>query len=440
MLSYIAIQASKMKDVHLASCQIETPHEVVDLAWGLAREARERSKFKNVIDFGAGDCRFALRPEYFESYLGIERDCSRFQTAQLPPNARVVLGDALEKNYVDFDLCIGNPPYVRHHHLDKDWRSAVLHDFAQSGVKLKATANAFVLFLTKAILSTKDDGLVVQVIPYEWVTRPSALELRNFIKNEGWSVTVLRFAADIFPKVLTTASITIIDKANKAGLWRFGIIHADGAVEYVSSPSGSTSEVLKYTPRSASTFALRGLSPGGQEIFVLTEEERLFHGLSRRTDVVPAITSLRNFPSGKSTLDEKAFIQYYVEKGRRCWLIQSHAEKLSAQLSQYLLTVQDSWQKYSTCTARAVWYRYKPHSVPELLIASGFIGNTPKVVINKVKAVAVGSVYAVFSGRHDPSVLHKQLMSYDFRSKVVSHANNLNKIEVNQLNSVLEHI
>lgn len=429
-----------MKDVHLASCQIETPQEVVDLAWGLARELRERSKFQKVIDFGAGDCRFASRPEYFESYLGIERDASRFQAVKLPPNASVVLGDALVKTYVGYDLCIGNPPYVRHHHLDKDWRSDVLRGYAKCGIKLKATANAFILFLTKALLSTKDDGLVVQVIPYEWVTRPSALELRNFIEQENWSVTVLRFASDIFPDVLTTASITIIDKANKEGIWKFGIIHSDGGVEYVSSPSGGNSEVLQYSPRSTSSFALRGLSPGGQEIFVLTEEERLFHGLRKRTDVVPAITSLRNFPAEHGVLDEDAFNKYYVQKGRRCWLIQTHSKKLSPRLSRYLLTVQDNWKKYSTCTTREVWYRYRPHSVPELLIASGFIGDSPKVVINNVKAIAVGSVYAVFSGRHQPADLHERLTRYDFRSKVVGHSNNLKKIEVNQLNSVLEQI
>jgi hypothetical protein len=434
------MKPSQMKDVHLASCQIETPFTVVDLAWKLARTLRRSGKFGSVIDFGAGDCRFARDHKFFDSYLGIERDPSRFESIRLPPNAKVELGDALLKEFKNYDLCIGNPPYVRHHHLDPHWRSEVRKEFAKFDLRLKATANAFVLFLAKALFSTKDDGLIVQVIPYEWVTRPSALELRKFIQDKGWAVTVLRFSADIFPNVLTTASITIIDKADKTGLWRFGVIDSDGAIKDVANPSGNDSEVLTYSPRSSKYFALRGLSPGGQEIFVLTEEERLFHGLHKNIDVMPAITSLRNVPLEENLLDEVRFNKYYVQKGRRCWLIQTQVPHISQALSQYILSVKDGWKKYSTCTTRSVWYQYRSHPIPDLLIASGFTGDSPKIVINEVNAVAVGAVYAIFATGQDFGLLRRKLTNFNFREKVVSHANNLKKIEVNQLNAVLGQI
>ena len=431
-----------MKAEHLQDCQVETPLPVVDLTWSMALKLRNGKTFDSVIDLGAGDARFSRRHQAYLSYVGIEIDPTKVATQDLPSNAQVILADAMKWEPTGFDLCIGNPPYIRHHRLNPDWRNEVLgRIYSASGAKLKKTANLFVIFLAQALLKTKPDGLVVQVIPFEWVTRPSASELRKYIGENKWDVTVYRFNEDIFPTVLTTASITIIDKSKTSGSWTFLEIGADGITKNLKQPSGSNTRVLGYGNRAASSYALRGLSPGGQELFILTEEERLHFGLQKKRDVVSCITSLRPLPIEVKTLDAAAFKTHYIDAGQRCWLIRSDKDTISDQLGGYLASVGDRWQKYSTCTLRGTWYKYKIHPTPQILASSGFVGKTPKIAVNSIKAVAAGSVYALFCNDPDQVIpLSQKLVKYDFSKRIVSHSNNLKKVEVRQFNTVLAQL
>ena len=432
-----------MRSTQLQRCQVETPRDVVELVWRLAKWARPGEKFKSVLDLGAGDGRFGRVRGAFERYVGVEMDSDKVAGARMPVGSRLVVGDALSWNGRGYTICIGNPPYIRHHGLEPEWRNRVLERIVgDGGPSLKATANVFLMFLAKALQTTKADGLVVQLIPYEWVTRPSAAELREFISQKGWDVHVYRFDVDIFPTVLTTASVTIIDKASHQGRWTFGQIGRNGQIKTVRQASGSTSKVLDYKDGSDSLHAIRGLSPGGQSIFVLTEEERLFYGLRRKADVIPCVTSLRLLEDDLTDLTAAVFEDRYVARGRRCWLIRSNRDNLSPALEQYLKSVGDTWKKYSTCTARSSWWQYKCHPVPQLLVASGFTKKAPKILINSIKAIAVGSVYGIVSDGSGAAAgtMARKLRSYDFQRRVVHHSNNLKKIEVRQLNAVLHQL
>lgn len=434
-----------MKQKDFQRCQIATPIEVVGLMWRLAAsKRRNQSRFGSVLDLGAGDARFASIKGAYDSYVGLEVDEEKVKTALVLPGAKLINSDAMQWSEGGYDLCIGNPPYMRYHGLDAKWRDAVLSSLEEStSVKLKRTANAFIIFLLKALQQTADDGLVVQLIPFEWVTRPSALELRNYIKKNRWATTVYRFDSDIFPTALTTASITIIDKRRKDATWKFGVIGKGGKVRRVTQPSGGDSPVLEYAGRSKKIFALRGLSPGGQDIFVLTEEERLHYALRKGADVTPCVTTLRHLGHDQTVLDKNTFSRDYVQAGRRCWLIRSDASNLSTTLLAYLQAVKAKrWQAYSTCTLRQVWWRYRPHPAPAVLFSSGFVGSGTKVLVNKVGAIAVGSVYGVICQDEGLRADHiaQRLREYDFAKCVVSHSNNLKKVEVRQLNAVLAEI
>lgn len=430
-----------MKKSHLTRCQVETPHDVVQLVWSLLSKQRPNQVFDSVLDLGAGDGRFSHVKGAYREYTGIERDKTKVAKANLPLGAKLLVADALKWNGKDYELCVGNPPYIRHHGLEPAWRDSALKKIKnEGGPSLKKTANAYIIFLTQALIRTKATGIIAQVVPYEWVTRPSASDLRDFIKSKNWSVFVYRFDSDIFPTVLTTASITIIDKSSTDGKWQFGTISRDGIVTSVENASGTPAEVISYADGADGCKALRGLSPGGQEIFVLTEEERLFYSLRKGRDVRPCVTSLRSVDYDVELLNEELFKKLFVHSGARCWLIRSDLDKHSPELARYLESVpSEAWSRYSTCTNRKEWWRYRPHPAPELLVASGFTEKGPKVLVNEVGAVAAGSVYGVLldgaSSAH--GIIAKRLRSYDFQERLVHHSNGLKKIEVRQLNAVL---
>jgi hypothetical protein len=431
-----------LKPKALQRCQVETPYEIVDLTWNLARSQRNNAVFDRVIDLGAGDARFSSASFFYNQYVGLEVDKSKMHDCKLPSNAQIINADAMKWNGSDFDLCIGNPPYIRHHNLDSQWRSEVLSQiFQRSGVKIKHTANLFILFLMQALLCTHEKGLVVQIVPFEWITRPSARELRDYIASRGWDVMIFRFEAEIFPRVLTTASVTIIDKVKRSGQWSFAEIDKTGEIKTMVHPSGYATDVLPYLDRQDDMYGLRGLSPGGQDIFVLTEEERLYFSLKKNRDVVPCITSLRSIPDSVLCLDAASFNKFFVSAGKRCWLIKSDNDSLSRELQNYLDSVGNRWEKYSTCTNRQIWWRYPPHPIPALLISSGFVGSAPKVLLNLVGSVAAGSVYGIIlRENYNSESIAKKLRKFNFAQHVVAHSNNLKKIEVKQLNSVLEMV
>jgi len=107
----------------LESCQIQTPLEVIEFIWNLLN--KHRKSIGTVVDYGAGDGRFSMRGSY-EEYLGIEIDPTKRPISNMPSNADLVYGCILD-NKDKFDTCIGNPPYVRNHDINRSWRMRAIN-------------------------------------------------------------------------------------------------------------------------------------------------------------------------------------------------------------------------------------------------------------------------------------------------------------------------
>jgi hypothetical protein len=284
----------------------------------------------------------------------------------------------------------------------------------------------------------QEKGIVAMLTPYEWVSRPSAKCLRELIARKGWSVSIYRFNEQVFDDVMTTAAFCIIDKATTDGSWKFFEIDREGKTTPKRQASGSRHGVLPYAKR-GKRWTLRGLSPGTQKVFTLTEGERKHHGLTP-DDVWPCVTSLMPVSKEITELNDETFKKFYRDAGEKCWLIRSSEKTLSPTLQRYLKSVPPEARATSTCTARKPWYRFKPFPVGQLLIASGFVDFGPKVLVNKIGAHHVGSVYGVFAAKKDRVRVRESLRAFNFERRVVKHSGHLKKIEVRQLNSVLADV
>ena len=312
--------------LYLDRCQVDTPDELVKATWSHVFERREAIEL--VVDFGAGDGRFS-RHGIYARYQGYEIDSSRCAMAALPANAELINLCAFEKEIVDADLCIGNPPFVRNQDLPLGSAPACFGCSASAGQASKCLglANAWQYFFLLALASCKTDGLCALVVPYEWVSRPSAQALRDYVRANRWGVSVYRLVDTTFHSVLTTSSITIVDKRDRSGTWRFFEETADGVFAPLSSESGAKAGVIPYRRRrdvaKSDPRAVRGLSPGTQKVLTLTEAERVRHGLVVGEDVVPCVTSLRTIGADVSKLDDDTFRAVYRDAGQKCWLIRS---------------------------------------------------------------------------------------------------------------------
>ena len=434
---------SKTVELYLDRCRVDTPHQVVSALWSQIH--RRRDTIGKVVDFGAGDGRFATGGLYRE-YLGYEIDMARVRMAQLPDHARLLNRCAFSDTINDADVCLGNPPYVRNQDLPRSWRarvSAIVE--ARTGVHVTGLANAWQYFAFLALASAKSDGIVGLIIPYEWVSRPSAKALRCYIDNHRWSVSVYRLRDETFTHVLTTASITIIDKNDDSGKWTFFAERNDGAYLPLTQPTGSVEPVLPY--RSATHMAvdtgilvMRGLSPGTQKVLTLTEAERIKAGLLIGTDVVRCVTSLRSVGVEQSVLSEAGFNETFRDTGAKCWLIRTDRSP-SAQLDGYLSGVPIHKRQSSTCRGRDTWWRFRMPAVPAILLASGFKGDRPKALVNECGAMAVGSVSGVHGATAKKAAeIVAALRMTRIAPRVVPHSNGLLKVEVGQWNAIIEQI
>lgn len=425
--------------LYLDRCQVDTPSDLVDATW--AHVAALRANVGKVIDFGAGDGRFSRNGRYAQ-YLGYEIDSARCRNVRLPSNARLINRCAFSDEITDADLCIGNPPFVRNQDLPEGWRQQVSAELRRrTGITVSGLANAWQYFFLLSLASVKDDGLCALIIPYEWVSRPSAKALREYIADQGWNVSVYRLIDETFDSVLTTSSITIVDKARRDGLWSYFEETAAGDYIPLASASGAEAGVMRYVRRADigknAPRAIRGLSPGTQKVLALTEGERVRSGLEVDLDVVPCVTTLRQLPADLKDLDLAAFRKFLRDPGQKCWLIRTDRQPSRA-LKAYLDTVPATDYQTSTCLEREIWWKFNMPAVPDLLMLQSFRGGFPKAVRNKIGARAVGGVAGIYNVTDEQGDrLIDGLGGLDIRDRIVAHSNGLRKIEINQLNSLL---
>jgi predicted RNA methylase len=413
--------------------QVETPEEVVKFFWHLI--SKYKSSCGKVLDMGAGDGRFAQGGIY-SSYHGIEIDKNRYYPHKLPQKASIEYGCVFEHPKLNYDACIGNPPYLKHNNIESGWREEIIK-FINSELEILSDrrCNLYAYFACLGIIKTKSNGLIALIIPYEWVYIPSVRFLRDYINAQGWSIHVYRFKQNIFKRVETTASVTLIDKKTNSSEWHFYNVDSNFNISSRKSMLDSNLSLLKYEKR-GEIWAMRGLSPGTKKVFTLSEKERISYNLNLN-DVSPCVISLRPVPKNLRSLDKKSFKKYFIDAEQKCWLIRSD-KLLSKQLKKYLYEVPEDKRNTSTCKNRDIWYAYRCHPSPKILYNPGFTKFGPKFLINEIHAIAVGSVHGIHSNvKLNIDNLQSYLLKMDFERRLVPHSGKLKKIEVRQMNSVL---
>ncbi|KAF0206376.1 MAG: site-specific [Gallionellaceae bacterium] len=438
----------------LSNSQVSTPAPIVSFYWDIVKQYRPQ--LQRVIDLGAGDARFS-HGGHFEEYVGVEIDPNAvqhirpsspkqiksspntFEQIQLTSRSRIELGCAFRFKETGFSACIGNPPYVRHHDIESPWKEDTANYLAKElDFSFNMHGNLFLYFIALGLLKTSDDGLLAMVVPFEWVSRPSSKGLRNLINKHKWDVSIYRFQESIFDGVLTTACITIIDKNSNNGNWQYFDVSEDLQVSPRKGISGTDQEILQHSNRSE-VWARRGISPGSQDIFTLTDGQRIHFGLTL-DDVIPCVTTLRHVPKSLRMLTSKTFNKYFVDEGKLCWLIKSNEHPISDQLQAYLDSIPESDRQTYTCINQFPWYDYEKSAIPDLLIHSGFTSFGPKVLINSIGAQTVGSVFGIHTTRKNVlRSIQEYLLDIDFESQVVAQANSFKKIEVRQMNTILNN-
>jgi len=160
-----------------------------------------------------------LNPDSIQRAVGIEIDGDVAQTAQdLWQNhgLEVINADfTMLKSPETFNLVIGNPPYVRHHHLPKEQKSLLYQAVKQStGLEISGLAGLYIYFilLTNSYLS--DGGIAAWLVPSEFMDVNYGDILRRFFSRTVTLRRIHRFnPSDMqFDDALVSSTVVIYEK------------------------------------------------------------------------------------------------------------------------------------------------------------------------------------------------------------------------------------
>ena len=217
-----AFSALRSPDVRRELGATYTPAQIVQtmVRWAAAAHSPCR-----VVDPGVGSARFLasagmLFPK--AELVGIDVDplATLIARANLAVNglgaqARIILGDYRQftEQANGNTLYIGNPPYVRHHHIASKWKKWLTAEAAKLGLTASQLAGLHVHFFLATARNAKAGDFGSFVTSSEWLDVNYGALVRSLMLGRlgGRSITVIDPKAQPFPDAATTAVIVTFE-------------------------------------------------------------------------------------------------------------------------------------------------------------------------------------------------------------------------------------
>ena len=249
--------------------QTFTPEHVVAGMFGWVK--RQRKVIARLVDPGAGSGRYTLAglrafPE--AEAVAVEMDPvlalilrANLAAADLAERVSVVVGDfrSLQLARIsDVTLFVGNPPYVRHHHIAgewKSWYSRTLKSFGHEGSQL---AGLHLHFFLKTLELASEGDLGCYVTAAEWLDVKYGQALRQLLTNGlgGNDVFVVDPTVQVFGDALVSAAITCFSPGSKDTKLHFAEVATETDLRKLASGAAVEMAAAKAEPKWS--FLLKG--------------------------------------------------------------------------------------------------------------------------------------------------------------------------------------
>lgn len=163
-------------------------------------------------------------PERIERAVGVELDpafCDAARNLWAEAGLDVVQGDftrivASSNRPLAPNLIVANPPYVRHHHLEREDKERLQAlAFRMTGVEVNGLAGLYVYFLLLATAWMEEGGFAAWLIPSEFMDVNYGAALKRFLTDRVKLIRVHRFdAEDVqFGDALVSSVVLVFHKA-----------------------------------------------------------------------------------------------------------------------------------------------------------------------------------------------------------------------------------
>lgn len=192
--------------------------------------ATKSNRIKKVLEPSCGDGVFIdclYKSEYFDSIDSItaieiaESEAEKVSRNYLHSPSVNVLNEDFFNFYKrcyqkeQYDLILGNPPYIRYQYLSEQQREIQSQVLLEHGMKSNKLINAWVCFLVSCVQMLSDNGKIAFVVPAEILQVAYAEDLRFFLSNQLSRITLITFEKLVFPEIEQEVLVFIGEKGGE---------------------------------------------------------------------------------------------------------------------------------------------------------------------------------------------------------------------------------
>lgn len=182
--------------------QYFTPDYVADYMVSLI----SKEKSEKVLEPSAGEGVFlsALQKANFSNLIGYEIDNNLENISNAPIKYESFVSKKFDEQ---FDVIIGNPPYIRWKNLDTALKDELLTNQLWNKY-FNSLCDYLYIFILKSIELLQNGGELIFITPEYWMHTTHSMNLRNYMIDNGYFETIVHFKeAPIFDKVASSIVI-----------------------------------------------------------------------------------------------------------------------------------------------------------------------------------------------------------------------------------------
>ncbi len=227
-----------------------------------------------VVDPGSGSARFLIAagrrwPE--ASLIGVEIDPlaaiigrASLAAAGLAARSRIILGDYRAVSLPPGPgptLFLGNPPYVRHHHIGPEWKEWLRRAAAGHGLPASGLAGLHVHFFLATARHAQPGDRGALITAAEWLDVNYGRLVRDLLLGPlgGESVHLVEPAVPVFTDAIATSAITCFRPGQAVGAVQLARVGSVADLGALAGGSPVPAAVLRDAPRWGPL--LRGVPP-----------------------------------------------------------------------------------------------------------------------------------------------------------------------------------